>query len=351
MDDVAEARWRAVQGRDGRLTGPFVYAVVTTGIFCRPGCGARRPLRANVEFFATPADAVGAGYRACRRCRPDCDPAGDPALASVIAVCRFLERPDADAHLGPVAADLGWSERHLRRRFSQVVGVSVGSYLRAQQAERVRSALRAGMGVTEAALEAGYGSSRAFYAHGASRLGMAPARYRSGAGGERIGYTSVGTPIGVVVAAATARGVCAVRVGADEAALVAELAAEFPDAALARDDARLAEVAAALAGAVRGDADATALPVDLQGTAFQVRVWEALRAIPTGQTRSYSQVAAGIGAPTAVRAVAGACAANPAALVVPCHRVLRQDGSLGGYRWGVGTKRALLSAEAAEDPA
>jgi AraC family transcriptional regulator of adaptative response/methylated-DNA-[protein]-cysteine methyltransferase len=202
------------------------------------------------------------------------------------------------------------------------------------------------MPVTDAAFEAGYGSSRAFYEHGATRLGMTPSRYRSGGAGERIRYTSMVTPIGVVVAASTVRGVCAVRVGSDEAALVAEVAAEFPEAVVERDDDGLGEVAVVLAGAVRGDDDATVLPVDLQGTAVQVRVWEALRAIPAGDTRSYSEVAVEIGAPTAVRAVAGACAANPAALVVPCHRVVRQDGSLGGYRWGVATKQALLDAEA-----
>ncbi len=347
VDDLAEARWRAVEARDGRLAGVFVYAVRSTGVYCRPGCGARRPLRRNVEFFATPADAVGAGYRACRRCCPERDQIGDPAVASVVAVCRWLEHPEPDRDLAAFAAGLGWSERHLRRRFSEVVGVPVGSYLRAQQADRVRAALRAGMPVADAAYEAGYGSSRAFYDHGARRLGMTPARYRSGGAGERIGYTSTVTPIGVVVAASTARGVCAVRVGSSEAALVAEVAAEFPGALVERDDGGLADIALVLAGAVRGGEDATLLPVDLRGTAFQVRVWEALRAIPGGQTRSYSEVAAGIGSPAAVRAVAGACAANPAALVVPCHRVVRQDGSLGGYRWGIVTKQALLGAEAA----
>jgi len=346
VEDLVEARWRAVEGRDGRLAGVFVYAVRSTGVYCRPGCGARRPLRRSVEFFATPAEALGAGYRACRRCCPERDRVSDPAVASVIAVCRWLEHPDSDGDLAAMAAGLGWSERHLRRRFSEVVGVPIGSYLRAQQAERVRAALRAGMPVTDAAFEAGYGSSRAFYEHGASRLGMTPARYRSGGAGERIGYTSIVTSIGVVMAASTARGVCAVRVGSNEAALVAEVAAEFPEALVERDDEGLGDIAVVLAGAVRGDDDATVLPVDLQGTAFRVRVWEALRAIPAGQTRSYSEVATEIGAPTARRAVAGACAANPAALVVPCHRVVRQDGSLGGYRWGIATKQALLDLEA-----
>lgn len=346
VDDLVEARWRAVETRDARLAGVFVYAVRSTGVYCRPGCGARRPLRRNVEFFATPAEAAGVGYRACRRCCPDRDRVSDPAVAAVIEICRWLEHPDPDHDLASMAAGLGWSQRHLGRRFSEVLGVPIASYLRAQQAERVRAALRAGLPVTDAAFEAGYGSSRAFYEHGATRLGMTPSRYRSGGAGERIGYTSMVTPIGVVVAASTVRGVCALRVGPDEAALVTEVAAEFPEAVVERDDDGLGEVAVVLAGAVRGDDDATVLPVDLHGTAFQVRVWEALRAIPAGDTRSYSEVAVEIGSPTAVRAVAGACAANPAALVVPCHRVVRQDGSLGGYRWGVATKQALLDAEA-----
>lgn len=348
MEDLVEARWRAVENRDARLAGLFVYAVRSTGVYCRPGCGARRPLRRNVEFFATPADAVGAGYRPCRRCAPEQGRAVvDPSMASVIAVCRWLEHPDPHGDLAALAAALGWSERHLRRRFSEVVGVPVGSYLRAQQAERARTALRAGVPVTAAVFDAGYGSARAFYEHGASRLGMSPARYRSGGPGERIAYTSMITPIGVVVAASTSRGVCALRVGPAEDLLVAGIAAEFPAAVIERDDDRLSEVAAVLAGAVHGHTDAAALPVDLRGTAFQVRVWEALRGIPSGRTRSYSEVASDIGAPKAVRAVAGACATNPAALVVPCHRVVRRDGSLGGYRWGTAAKQALLAAEAA----
>ncbi|HET9058845.1 MAG TPA: methylated-DNA--[protein]-cysteine S-methyltransferase [Acidimicrobiales bacterium] len=347
MEDLVDARWRAVEARDGRLAGVFVYAVRSTGVYCRPGCGARRPLRANVEFFATPAEATNAGYRACRRCRPELDRVAGPTVAAVIAVCRRLEQPDVDRDIATMAAEMGWSERHLRRRFTEVVGVPIGSYLRAQQADRARGALRAGMAVTDAAFTAGYGSSRAFYEHGATRLGMTPARYRAGGAGERISYTSMVTPIGVVVAASTARGVCAVRLGPDETALVAEIAAEFPKALLERDDDGLGPVAVVLAGAVRGDGDGTVLPMDLRGTAFQVRVWEALRAIPSGDTRSYTEVASRIGMPSAVRAVARACAANPAAVAVPCHRVVRQDGSLGGYRWGLATKQALLAIEAA----
>lgn len=347
MDKLEESRWRAVEARDGRMAGVFVYAVRTTGVYCRPGCGSRRPLQRNVEFFTTPLEATAVGYRACRRCSPDQAQAIDPTAAAVIAVCRRLEEPDCDRNVTAMADGLGYSERHLRRRFSEIVGVPIGSYLRAQQADRVRRALRAGTPVTDAVIEAGYGSSRAFYEHGATRLGMTPSRYRAGGQGERIGYTSIVTPIGVVVAACTAQGVCAVQLGPDEAVLTKKLVAEFPNAIIERDDEGLAEVAAVLAGAVRGETDPTLLPVDLEGTAFQMRVWETLRSIPAGRTRTYSEVAALIGAPTAVRAVASACAANPAALAVPCHRVIRRDGTLGGYRWGLPTKQALLSAEAA----
>ena len=222
----------------------------------------------------------------------------------------------------------------------------IGSYLRAQQADRTRSALRGGMAVTDAVVEAGYGSSRAFYEHGATRLGMSPQRYRAGAKGERISYTTIITTIGVVLAASTNLGVCAVRIGSDETALADELRAEFPLATITRDDDAMLEVAELLAGAVRGEKEPTILPVDLTGTAFQMRVWEALRRIPTGQTRTYSELALEIGSPRAVRAVGSACAANPAALAVPCHRVVRRDGTLGGYRWGIDTKAALLTVEA-----
>jgi AraC family transcriptional regulator of adaptative response/methylated-DNA-[protein]-cysteine methyltransferase len=347
VDILNETRWHAVETRDASAAGVFVYAVSSTGIYCRPGCSSRRPLRRNVEYFATPSDATEAGYRACRRCRPDEDHVKDPALASVVALCRRLEDSDTAVDVGEFAEQCGYSERHLRRRFTEVVGVSVASYARAQQAERVRKALRSKVPVTQAIYEAGYGSSRAFYEHGAPRLGMAPGTYRAGGRGERIGFTSLSTPIGLIVVASTARGVCAVRIGSDEAALEKELAGEFPNAVLERDDEGLAGVVKVLAGAVRGEAEAASLPLDLEGTAFQMRVWEALRAVPSGTTLTYSQVASRIGAPRAVRAVGSACGANPAALVVPCHRIVRRDGSLGGYRWGLEVKEALLEAEGA----
>lgn len=345
MGELEETRWRAVEARDESVAGCFVYAVASTKIFCRPGCGSRRPLRKNVEFFATSGEASAAGYRACRRCRPDEFTVRDTSLEVVIATCRQLERPDNTESASTLAARLGYSERHLRRLFQETIGVTMSNYERAQKSERVRENLREGKSVTDAVIDAGYGSTRAFYEHGAPRLGMAPGRYRDGARGERIRYTTVETSLGIVAVAATDHGVCSVKVGPDSIDLVKGLRAEFPFATLVRDDEGLSEVASVLDGATRGVGNATRLPLDLAGTAFQIRVWEALRAIPSGETRTYSEVAEEIGMPRAVRAVASACAANEAALAIPCHRVIRRDGSLGGYRWGTEVKEALLLAE------
>lgn len=344
MDNLNDSRWRAVESREVSTANVFVYGVSSTGVYCKPGCGSRTPLRQNVEFFATPSDAADAGYRACRRCKPDQSLVADPSLTAVASLCRRIEQTDL-VDVGAFAAEFGYSEGHLRRRFSEVVGVSVSNYVRAQQVDRVRSKLQSNVPVTQALHEAGYGSSRAFYEHGAPRLGMAPRAYRAGGLGIRIGFTFLVTPIGVILAASTARGVCAVRIGIDELTLEKELVAEFPHAVLERDDEGLAELARILAGAVRGEAEAALLPLDLEGTAFQMRVWEALRGVSSGSTLTYSQVAERIGAPRAARAVGSACAANPVALVVPCHRIVRHDGSLGGYRWGLEVKASLLEVE------
>lgn len=343
--ELDEVRWHAVANRDGRLDGAWVYAVRTTGVTCRPGCSSRTPLRRNVEYFATFAEASAAGYRACRRCRPDQDREINPLARAVLTLCRHLESDGSGTSLAEVAADLGYSERHLRRAFMDLVGVTMGAYARAQRGQRLRRSLADGAGVTAAAYEAGFNSSRALYDDGASHLGMTPSRYAQGARGERIHYTSLESPIGVVVAASTERGVCFVQVGSREDALVRSLHEEFANATIERDDERLADVAAVLAAAVRGGGDATRLSLDVAATAFQARVWQALRSIPVGTTMTYSELAAHIGSPRAVRAVASACAANTVALAIPCHRVVRRDGSLGGYRWGVDAKEALLRAE------
>jgi AraC family transcriptional regulator of adaptative response/methylated-DNA-[protein]-cysteine methyltransferase len=345
MNDLDDVRWAAVTARSATMTGCFVYAVTTTGIYCRPGCGARRPLRDHVHYFSTAHDAQLAGYRSCRRCRPDEVDIVDSMTNAVITTCREIERTHGECDVAVLAADLGYSEGHLRRSFRALVGVSLVSYSREHQLERVREALRDADSVTEAIFEAGYNSASAFYERGAPRLGMTPARYRDGARDEVIRYTTLETPVGVVLAASTARGICAIRLGHDEKSLVKGVFAEFPRASINRDDVGLRDVAVVLASAVRGDGGAGVLPLDLQGTAFQIRVWESLRAIPAGETRTYSDVAQQIGSPRAVRAVASACAANAVALAIPCHRVIRSDGSLGGYRWGLDVKEALLVAE------
>jgi AraC family transcriptional regulator of adaptative response/methylated-DNA-[protein]-cysteine methyltransferase len=304
-------------------------------------------LKKNVEFFATSNEARAQGYRACRRCRPDETEVSDPSLEAVIATCRQLERRDNHESASMIAARLGYSERHLRRKFLETIGVTMSAYERAHKADRVRADLRQGRPVMDAVIEAGYGSTRAFYEHGAPRLGMTPGRYRDGAQGERIRFTVVDTALGALVVAATDQGVCSVKLGSNVPELVKGLKTEFPRASIDRDDEGMSDVATTLERATRGEADATQLPLDLAGTAFQIRVWEALRSIPLGETRTYSDVAKEIGVPRAVRAVASACAANEAALAIPCHRVVRRDGSLGGYRWGITRKEALLAAEGA----
>ena len=308
-----------------------------------------------MEFFATAADAVAAGYRACRRCRPDHATVTDPAVATVIAVCRRIENPDDDPDMAELAASVGWSQRHLARLFKRVTGVTISAYRRAARAERVRDALRRGAPVTEAVFDAGYGSMRAFYDHGATQLGSIagdlPSRFAGGGGaihhdrhpdrGGRCGCDRAGSLRGEdrrrrAVGGRRDRGGVPERDAVD------------------RDDDGLADVAVAVGALAAGRSPSMAnIPLDLQGTAFQVSVWEALRAIEPGSTVTYGELAEAIGRPTAHRAVAGACAANPAALVVPCHRAVRADGSVGGYRWGPERKSALLAAEAevAADPA
>ncbi len=347
MSELDEIRWRAVQGRDRSMDGAFVYAVRSTGVYCRPSCASRRPLRRNVAFYACGAGAAADGYRPCRRCHPEAPAEADPGTAAVMALCERLQTADEGQSVAVLAGELGYSARHLGRVFATVTGVTIGRFRRAARAERAKAALRAGRRVTEAVYDAGYGSPRGFYEQAAPRVGMAPDRYRAGGAGEIIAYTTFATQVGTVVAAATARGVAAVRIGAEAEPLVEEIRREFPRATLRRDDAALAEIAGVIAGAARGSADASLLPIDVAGTAFQARVWDALRRIPRGQTRSYGEIAAAMGNPRAARAVAAACAANPAAIVVPCHRVVRGDGTAGGYRWGAAAKAALLVRESA----
>ena len=348
MSELDEVRWIAVETRNADVAGSFVFAVRTTGVYCRPGCRSRRPLRRNVEYFSTGAAAQRAGYRACARCSPDTQVRVDALRSAVIAACREIEETGGDVKIADISSRVGFSDGHLRRGFRNVIGVSMATYARECRASRAREKLRTSSSVTGAVFDAGYKSVSAFYDGGASQLGMTPMRYRDGGRSELIRYTTLDTPLGVVLAARSNRGVCSVRVGDDEATLEKGLADEFSRATIERDDEGLSDVALVLADAVRGQGGSHELPLDLVGTAFQVRVWEALRGIPRGETRTYAEVAAEIGAPRAVRAVGSACGANQVAVIVPCHRVIRSDGTLGGYRWGLPVKEALLRAEQAQ---
>ena len=340
----SDSRWRAVLGRDARAT--FFYAVRSTGIYCRASCPSRRPTRSAVVFFETAAEAERAGFRACRRCRPAAAPEPDAWIARVARACQIIERA-SKASLAALARRVGGSPYHLQRQFRRV---TPRQYAEACRLRRVTRALRHGASVTAAIVDAGYGSSSRFYERAAPKLAMAPTLYRAGGPNLRIRYTIVRSPLesrlGTLLVGTTDRGVCAVRLGASADALVSELAEEFTRARLERDDEALQSQAAQVLALMAAGAPQPSLPVDIQATAFQWRVWSALQAIPRGETRTYGQVAEAIGRPGAARAVARACASNPVALLVPCHRVVPAAGGVGGYRWGADKKRSLLALEA-----
>jgi len=342
--------WRLTLARadGGRM---FVYAVTSTGIFCRPTCPSRRPLRKNTRFYDSPASAELAGFRSCLRCRPAETVSGStraspPPVEAALAALGQAQGPVSARHL---AAAAGVSPRQLQRLFVSALGVSPRVYGEALRADAARTALSGSTTtVSDAAFSAGYGSMRGFYDAVGPRLGLAPATYAAGGAGEQLLWTVAEHALGTLLVVVSRRGVVAARIGrrgSDGADALAEVAAELPRATLIRDDVALADVASHIAGLASGADDGQELPLDVRGTAFQAAVWAQLRTIPAGETRSYGQVARSIGRPTAVRAVAGACASNPVALVVPCHRVLRGDGGLGGFRWGLAVKRALLRAE------
>jgi AraC family transcriptional regulator of adaptative response/methylated-DNA-[protein]-cysteine methyltransferase len=345
---TSDHRWRIVLARDRRFDGAFVYAVRSTRIYCRPSCPSRRPRREHVSFFSAAEAAELAGFRACRRCRPSEAPAPDPGVPLVRTVCRLIDqRPDQPASLAALSARTGVTTHHLLRAFRRVLGISPRQYRDARRLDRFKAELRSRRGVSPALYEAGYGSTSRVYERAHAQLGMTPATYSRGAPGARISYAVVSCPLGRLLVAATPRGLCRVGLGSDATELAAGLSAEFPAAKLRRDRGALAASVNAILRYLDGRAETLDLPLDVRATAFQRRVWEALRRIPYGATRSYTEVARAVGKPAATRAVARACATNPAALVIPCHRVVRQDGGLGGYRWGVDRKRALLERERA----
>lgn len=340
-------RWHLVQDRRPAAE-PFVYAVRTTMIYCRSTCPARRPRRENVLFFDGGQQARSAGYRPCLRCRPDVPADGAMDLAAVVAGCRAMVAAAGPLPRRDLEQVTGLTGRRLGRAFQQVVGVSPRGFGDAVRTGAARALLRAHGQVSRAVYASGFGSVRAFYDTAAATLGMTPSVYAAGAGGEQLLWGSTSTPVGSLLAVASVRGLCAVRIGPDVPALLDQVRAEFPAAQLQAAPGVLDDVLRALAVLAGGGGATYDVPVDLRGTAFQARVWTALRLIPPGQTRSYQQVADAVGAPAAVRAVAGACGTNRVALVVPCHRVVRSDGGLGGFRWGLAVKQALLDAEHAE---
>jgi AraC family transcriptional regulator of adaptative response/methylated-DNA-[protein]-cysteine methyltransferase len=340
--------WRAVLVRDARRDGTFVYAVRSTGVYCRPSCPAPRPRRDHVRFFPVPEAAEQAGFRPCRRCRPQHATAPDPQVDLVRSVCRHieanLEGPLTLADLGDQA---GLSPGHLQRTFKRVTGITPRQYADACRLGLLKARLKERRTVTMAMYEAGYGSSSRLYERASSQLGMTPATYQRGGRDMHLGYTVVASPLGRLLLAGTERGVSAVYLGDADGPLEAALAKEYPAARISRDDSGLKPWADAVVGHLGGEQPHLDLPLDVQATAFQWRVWQELRAIPYGSTRTYSEIAAALGQPTAARAVARACATNPVSVVVPCHRVVREDGGLGGYRWGLDRKKKLLAQEQA----
>lgn len=341
-----QTAWQAVLNRDPQFDGRFVFAVRSTRIYCRPSCPARRPRREQVAFFPVPEAAERAGFRPCRRCRPRT--AAHPQAELVQRACRLieagLEEPLTLARLG---RELGLSPHHVQRTFKRVLGITPRQYADACRLSLLKARLAKGDDVTTALYAAGYGSSSRLYERAPAQLGMTPATYRRGGQGMRIGYVTVASSLGRLLIAATARGLCAVSLGDTDGLLEAALAQEYPNAEIRRDRNGLSRWVNLLLAHLRGRQPRLDLPVDVQATAFKRQVWEALRRIPYGETRSYSEVARALGRPGAARAVARACATNPVSLVIPCHRVVREDGSLGGYRWGLERKHALLAQEKA----
>jgi AraC family transcriptional regulator of adaptative response/methylated-DNA-[protein]-cysteine methyltransferase len=338
-------RWQAVVARDAALDGAFVFGVSSTGIFCRPSCPAKRPRRENVRFFDYPLEAERAGYRACLRCRPKAVD-GNPQSALVRAICRYIERHIEDRlTLSLLAREFRRSPFHLQRTFKSVLGVSPKAYMDACRLRQVKQNLQAGHSVTTALYAAGYGSSSRLYERTAAELGMTPERYRRGAVATVVRYTLASSPLGRMMIAATDKGICAIQFADSDEELQQGLMREFPFATRRRDDEAMSEWRENLTRLIQGRATNPSLPLDIRATAFQRRVWEALQKIPRGETRSYSAVAKKIGRPTATRAVARACATNPVAVAIPCHRVVREDGGLGGYRWGIERKEQLLELE------
>jgi AraC family transcriptional regulator of adaptative response/methylated-DNA-[protein]-cysteine methyltransferase len=351
-----------VRNRDRRADGNFVYAVRSTGIYCKPSCPSRKPGREQVDFFPLPAAAEQKGYRACKRCRPQLARVPDLRTEAVARVCREIDRQlqsgdtaaaagkrsDFELTLSALSAGTRMSPHQLERAFRRVMGISPRQYADAQRMKFLKSRLKKGVDVTTALYDAGFGSSSRLYERAPGHLGMTPATYRQGGAGMEISYTVVTSRLGRLLVGATERGISALYLGKDDAPLERALRKEYPRAEIRRDRNGMQNWVGKILEHLRGHEPNLDLPTDVQATAFERRVWEELRKIPYGTTRTYSQVARAIGRPTATRAVARACAANPVSVVVPCHRVVREDGRLAGYRWGLERKRELLEHESVQ---
>ncbi|RXF74285.1 bifunctional DNA-binding transcriptional regulator/O6-methylguanine-DNA methyltransferase Ada [Hansschlegelia zhihuaiae] len=343
-----DPRWASVLARDASADGAFVFSVASTGIYCRPSCPARRARPEHVAFHASPEAAERAGFRPCKRCRPDGVGLAEQRAATVAEACRFIERAEEAPSLAALARRAGVSPFHFHRQFKAATGVTPKAYAAAERAKRVREGLAGrSASVTEAIYDAGFNSNGRFYESSDEMLGMTPSDYRAGGAGAVIRHAVAESSLGAILVAASQRGVCAILLGDDSAALARDLRGRFPRAELIGGDRDFQRLVAEVVRFVEQPALGLGLPLDIRGTAFQQRVWRALREIPAGETASYAEIAEAIGAPQAVRAVAGACAANALAVAIPCHRVVRTDGALSGYRWGVERKRALLAKERA----
>lgn len=344
-----DPRWASVVARDRSADGRFWYSVATTGVYCRPSCSSRAANPRNVAFHDTVAAAAAAGFRPCRRCNPAGLSVEAENVALVAKACGLLDTADAVPSLTALAASVELSPSYFHRLFKTVTGVTPKAYAAARRAARLREHLGTSGSVTEAIYEAGFNSDSRFYAASTGLLGMTPGRYRAGGAQEELRFALGQCSLGAILVASSARGVAAILIGEEPDALARELQDRFPAARLVGGDAAYERLVAVVVGFLEAPRTGLGLPLDIRGTAFQQRVWQALRDIPAGTTASYADIATRIGAPKAVRAVAGACAANPLAVAIPCHRVVRHDGALSGYRWGVERKRALLDREVAPD--
>jgi AraC family transcriptional regulator of adaptative response/methylated-DNA-[protein]-cysteine methyltransferase len=339
---LSDPRWPSVRARDRAADGSFVYAVITTGVFCRPSCGARRPNPENVRFFANAAQAEAAGFRACKRCQPTQQA---PHAACVEAACRTIEAAETPPSLAALASQARLSPFHFHRVFRQHTGLTPRAYAQAARSSRLQATLAGARTVTEAIYDAGFNAPSRFYAAAGTMLGMSPTAYRKGGAGLAINVATGTCSLGAILVAATSRGLCAILLGEDPTVLRQDLVRRFPHATISDGSPDFAATMDAAIALVEAPGTGIGLTLDVQGTAFQHRVWQALQTIPAGSTASYTQIATRIGAPKAARAVAAACAANPAAVAIPCHRVVGASGALSGYRWGLDRKRRLLARE------